>query len=220
MGDAEKWVQDALDARRADHGLRPPRLPRRGSALARAASDRAASSGSPQIEVAEELEEAALRGAAASVIRSAPLETNVEYYSAVVLDIAEIPPPLAPGDVRLLARRRLVGAHPRAEAHRAAVPAVGALRRPGAALAPSVARDARGGGRRRRTRSPRTGKERELADAAARVGRRARGRRARAGLPRAGGRLPRDRAVPVPAEDRAAAAAGSTTRARPAAARR
>ena len=25
-----------------------------------------------------------------------PLKTNVEYYSAVVLDIAEIPPPLAP----------------------------------------------------------------------------------------------------------------------------
>src|SRR5213076_1891648 len=33
------------------------------------------------------------------------------------------------GDVRLLARRRLVGAHPRAEAHRPALPAVGGVRR-------------------------------------------------------------------------------------------
>ena len=33
------------------------------------------------------------------------------------------------GDVRLFARRRLVGSHPRAEAHRPADPAVGALRR-------------------------------------------------------------------------------------------
>ena len=51
--------------------------------------------GSPQIEIAERLEEAAL----AELERrhpERPLKTNVEYYSAVVLDIAEIPPPLAP----------------------------------------------------------------------------------------------------------------------------
>ena len=34
MGDAEKWVSEALAPRRADHGLRPSRVPRRGSALA------------------------------------------------------------------------------------------------------------------------------------------------------------------------------------------
>src|SRR5213079_910255 len=39
-------------------------------------------------------------------------------------------------DVRLLPRRRLVGAHPRAEANRPPIPALGALRRPGNSLAP------------------------------------------------------------------------------------
>jgi citrate synthase len=51
--------------------------------------------GSPYVEVAEELEGAAL----AALQKRSPdrvLATNVEYYSAVVLDIAEIPPPLAP----------------------------------------------------------------------------------------------------------------------------
>ena len=51
--------------------------------------------GSPQIEVAERLEEAAL----AELERrhpERPLKTNVEYYSALVLDVADIPPPLAP----------------------------------------------------------------------------------------------------------------------------
>jgi citrate synthase len=45
--------------------------------------------------VAEELEGAAL----VALQKRSPdrvLATNVEYYSAVVLDIAEIPPPLAP----------------------------------------------------------------------------------------------------------------------------
>jgi citrate synthase len=51
--------------------------------------------GSPYVEVAEQLEKAAL----AALQKRSPdrvLATNVEYYSAVVLDIAEIPPPLAP----------------------------------------------------------------------------------------------------------------------------
>ncbi|MGE5691189.1 MAG: citrate/2-methylcitrate synthase, partial [Pseudomonadota bacterium] len=51
--------------------------------------------GSPQIEVAEELEEAA-RAELRRRKPDRPLETNVEYYSAVVLDVAEIPPPLVP----------------------------------------------------------------------------------------------------------------------------
>src|SRR5205814_8228526 len=41
------------------------------------------------------------------------------------------------GHVRVLARRRLVGAHPRAEADGTALPALGALRRPGAPVAPA-----------------------------------------------------------------------------------
>ena len=48
-----------------------------------------------QVEVAEELERVAL----AALQKAYPdrvLATNVEYYSAIVLDVAEIPPPLAP----------------------------------------------------------------------------------------------------------------------------
>jgi citrate synthase len=51
--------------------------------------------GSPRFEVAEELEQVAL----AELHRRKPdrvLATNVEFWSAVVLDIAEIPPKLAP----------------------------------------------------------------------------------------------------------------------------
>ena len=51
--------------------------------------------GSEHIEVAEELERVAL----VALQERSPdrvLATNVEYYSAVVLDVAEIPPPLAP----------------------------------------------------------------------------------------------------------------------------
>ena len=50
---------------------------------------------SPQVEIAEELEQAAL----AALQERHPervLATNVEYYSAIVLDVAEIPPPLVP----------------------------------------------------------------------------------------------------------------------------
>jgi citrate synthase len=51
--------------------------------------------GSPQVELAENLEAAALE----ALQKRHPervLATNVEYYSAIVLDVAEIPPPLAP----------------------------------------------------------------------------------------------------------------------------
>jgi citrate synthase len=51
--------------------------------------------GAENVEVAEELETVAL----AALQERHPdrvLATNVEYYSAIVLDIAEIPPPLAP----------------------------------------------------------------------------------------------------------------------------
>jgi citrate synthase len=50
---------------------------------------------SPQVEVAEELEHVALKALQAAHPERV-LATNVEYYSAIVLDVAEIPPPLAP----------------------------------------------------------------------------------------------------------------------------
>ena len=78
--------------RRAADGLRPPRLPRRRSARARAAPHRR-ELGSPRFEVAEALEKAAL----AELHARRPdrvLATNVEFWSAVVLDLAEVPPEL------------------------------------------------------------------------------------------------------------------------------
>ena len=51
--------------------------------------------GAPNVEVAEELEEVALR-ALQERHPERVLATNVEYYSAIVLDVAGIPPALAP----------------------------------------------------------------------------------------------------------------------------
>jgi len=51
--------------------------------------------GSPRVEVALALERAALEALRAKS-PDRVLETNVEYWAAVVLDIAEIPPALAP----------------------------------------------------------------------------------------------------------------------------
>ena len=94
LGDAEKWVHDAL--------ARGERLMGFGHRVYRAEDPRsrvlkrtAKELGSPRFEVAQAVEDAAL---AALRERSPdrPLETNVEFWSAVVLDVAEVPPPLAP----------------------------------------------------------------------------------------------------------------------------
>ena len=146
------------------------------------------------------------------------LETNVEFWAAVVLDIAEIPPDDVPGDVRLRPRRRLVGPHRRAAAHRPADPALGALRRrPGAlaggrlTLAEAAAQAAELAER---------GDERELAALRTTLGRGARGVGARRRTS-ASGRSPTGRsASSATARRSSCCGAGSTTRARPAAARR
>ena len=91
-GDAERWVNGRARPRRAPDGLRPPRLPRRGPARAGAAPHRR-ELGSPRFEAAEALEKAAL----AELQARKPdrvLATNVEFWSAVVLDLAEVPPDL------------------------------------------------------------------------------------------------------------------------------
>jgi len=51
--------------------------------------------GAPRYEVADALEAAAL-AALRKKSPDRPLETNVEFWSAVVLDVAHVPPPLAP----------------------------------------------------------------------------------------------------------------------------
>ena len=94
--------------------------------------------GSPRVEVAEALEEAALDELRARH-PDRVLATNVEFWSAVVLDFAEVPAVALHADVRLRAHRRLVGARARAEARGAPDPSERALRR--------RTRPQRGGGR-------------------------------------------------------------------------
>ena len=94
--------------------------------------------GSPQIEVAEQLEEAAL----AELERRHPGAAAEDERRVLLGDRARHrrdPAAARARDVRLLARRRLVGAHPRAEAHRPALPPERAVRRARAALARPLA---------------------------------------------------------------------------------
>src|SRR5881227_719556 len=94
MGDPEKWVRETLDAGKRIMGF-GHRVYRAEDPRSRILKETARELGSPQIEIAERLEDAAL----AELERrhpERPLKTNVEYYSAVVLDIANVPPPLAP----------------------------------------------------------------------------------------------------------------------------
>jgi citrate synthase len=91
-GDAERWVSDALD--------RGERLMGFGHRVYRAEDPRARvlrrtcrELGSPRFQAAEALEQAAL----AELHARRPervLATNVEFWSAVVLDLAEVPPEL------------------------------------------------------------------------------------------------------------------------------
>ncbi|HSO02290.1 MAG TPA: citrate synthase 2, partial [Gaiellaceae bacterium] len=93
-GDAEKWVQDALSSGKRIMGF-GHRVYRAEDPRSRLLKRVAKEIGAPNIDVAEELERVAL----AALQERSPdrvLATNVEYYSAVVLDSAEIPPPLAP----------------------------------------------------------------------------------------------------------------------------
>jgi citrate synthase len=91
-GDAERWVKDALDRgdRLMGFGHRVYRAEDpRARVLRRTARD----IGAPRLEVAEALEEAAL----AELKARKPdrvLATNVEFWSAVVLDYASVPPDL------------------------------------------------------------------------------------------------------------------------------
>jgi citrate synthase len=94
MGDPEKWVRETLDSGKRIMGF-GHRVYRAEDPRSRILKETARELGSPQIQIAEQLEEAAL----AELERrkpDRPLKTNVEYYSALVLDVAGIPPRLAP----------------------------------------------------------------------------------------------------------------------------
>ena len=94
MGDAERWVQEALAGRKRIMGF-GHRIYRAEDPRSRLLKRTARELGAPNVEVAEELETVALR-ALQERYPDRVLATNVEYYSAIVLDVAEIPPPLAP----------------------------------------------------------------------------------------------------------------------------
>jgi len=94
MGDPEKWVRDAIANGKRIMGF-GHRVYRAEDPRSRILKRTAQELGSPQFEVAEELERVALK-ALQERHPERVLATNVEYYSAIVLDVAEIPPPLAP----------------------------------------------------------------------------------------------------------------------------
>jgi citrate synthase len=94
MGDPERWVQERLAAGKRIMGF-GHRIYRAEDPRSRILKRTAKELGSSQVEVAEELEEVALK-ALHEKYPDRVLATNVEYYSAIVLDVAEIPPPLAP----------------------------------------------------------------------------------------------------------------------------
>jgi citrate synthase len=76
----------------APDGLRPSRLPHGGPAGARVAPH-GREIGAPRLEVAQKLEEAALAELRARKPERV-LATNVEFWSAVMLDYADVPPEL------------------------------------------------------------------------------------------------------------------------------
>ncbi len=92
MGDADRYVNDLLDRGERLMGF-GHRVYRAEDPRARVLRRTAKRIGAPRVEVAEALEEAAL----AELQARRPdrvLATNVEFWSAVVLDFADVPPEL------------------------------------------------------------------------------------------------------------------------------
>jgi citrate synthase len=93
-GDPEGYVKEILDKHGRIMGF-GHRIYRAEDPRSRILKRTAKELGSPRMEVAEALEEAAL----AALVERKPdyvIATNVEFYSAVVLDVAEVPPDLTP----------------------------------------------------------------------------------------------------------------------------
>jgi citrate synthase len=93
IGDAEAWVRDALARGERIMGF-GHRVYRAEDPRSRVLRRTAKELGSPRVEVAEALEQAAHEAIAER--HPDHSYTNVEFWSAVVLDMAEIPPALAP----------------------------------------------------------------------------------------------------------------------------
>src|SRR5207247_3599076 len=92
-GDAEKWVAEALARKERIMGF-GHRVYRAEDPRSRVLKRVAKELGSPRVAIAEELEQVAHEAIAKK--SEGHSWTNVEYWSAVVLDVAEVPPQLAP----------------------------------------------------------------------------------------------------------------------------
>jgi citrate synthase len=92
-GDPEGWVNDALARKERIMGF-GHRVYRAEDPRSRILKQVAKELGSPRVEIAEELE----RVAHEAIARKNPDHSypNVEFWSSVVLDIAQVPPALAP----------------------------------------------------------------------------------------------------------------------------
>jgi citrate synthase len=93
QGDAEAWVRNALARGERIMGF-GHRVYRAEDPRSRVLRRTAKELGSPRVEVAEALEQSAHEAIAER--HPDHSYTNVEFWSAVVLDVAEIPPALAP----------------------------------------------------------------------------------------------------------------------------
>lgn len=93
LGDPERWVSEALARKERIMGF-GHRVYRAEDPRSRLLKRVAKELGSPRVEIAEELE----RVAHEAIARKNPDHSwpNVEFWSAIVLDLAEVPPPLAP----------------------------------------------------------------------------------------------------------------------------
>ena len=94
LGDAVRWVGEALARKDRIMGF-GHRVYRAEDPRSRVLRRKAKELGSPRFEVAEALEKAAV-AALKERHPERPLDTNVEFWSAVVLDVADVPPALAP----------------------------------------------------------------------------------------------------------------------------
>jgi citrate synthase len=93
MGDAEKWVSEAMARKERIMGF-GHRVYRAEDPRSRILKRTAKELGSPRVKIAEELEQVAHEAIAKKNVDHS--YTNVEYWSAIVLDTAEVPPALAP----------------------------------------------------------------------------------------------------------------------------
>jgi citrate synthase len=103
-GDADEYVRELLARGERIMGF-GHRVYRAEDPRARVLRRTARELGSPRVEVAENLERAAIE-ALREAHPDRPLETNVEFWAAVVLEIAEVPPAMYPA---LFACARVAG---------------------------------------------------------------------------------------------------------------